>query len=220
MEKINASGKIVFGIFSLLMIIPFVSDAQSLLNLDVAKNQVKNYYESGQYNRHIDSILKKAEVEIESVELPSNPVVIFDVDDTALSSYDYTKSLGFGFTWRSWIKWMKGKKSKAIKPVENFYYFLKKRKIRIIFLTGRDSSLSEATRENLIEQGYLSFDSLICRGQAYKGEPASKFKEEIRTKLVKKGFGILASIGDQKSDLQGADTGIKIKLPNFLYIIK
>jgi len=36
---------------------------------------------------------------------------------------------------------------------------------------------------------------------------------------VKKGYEIIANIGDQWSDLVGGNSGYKIKLPNYLYLI-
>ncbi len=192
---------------------------QRLINLDSAKSAVKHYYESGNYYKDINKIIGKAENSILKIKTRQNKVVIFDVDDTALSSYEYTKSLGFGFTFQSWLKWIKKAKAKPIEPVKKFYDFLISKGIKIIFLTGRDEFLFNVTKQNLISAGYSKFDTLICRSPEFKNVPAEKFKSKIRKSLSQKGYKILATIGDQKSDLEGGFTGIKIKLPNYLYII-
>ena len=48
---------------------------------------------------------------------------------------------------------------------------------------------------------------------------AAEWKEAKREVLVSKGYNIIACIGDQWSDLEGGSTGIKIKLPSYLYLL-
>ncbi len=202
-----------------VLLFPLLTFPQQLLNLDIAKKNVKNYYESGRYLRQVDSILTEAKKEIASFKLSENAVAIFDIDDTALSNYEYTKSLGFGFTRKTWVAWVKAGKCKAINPVKEFYKFLKKKGVKIIFLTGRDSTLCKASKENLISEGFSKPDSIICKGKYFNDFPASQFKNEIRKQLTSAGFNIILTLGDQDSDLKGSHTGLKIKLPNYLYVI-
>ncbi len=198
-----------------------VSSAQrKIVNLDVAKNAVKHYYESGNYYKDLSKILTAAESKINKMKLPKNAAIIFDVDDTALSGYDYTKAMGFGFTFKSWIKWIKLAKARAILPVKKFYNFAISKNIKVVFLTGRQKKLINATRKNLINAGYFKFDTLICREKKFDKLSAAKFKLEIRKKLTEEGYNIIATIGDQQSDIAGSFTGLKIKIPNYLYIIK
>jgi len=213
--------KIKTTFFYFLIILNFPLFGQkNILNLDVAKKAVRNYYESGAYYKNLNKIIKKAEDEISSIKLPSNAAVIFDIDDTALSSYDYTKSMGFGFTFQSWYKWIKQGRAKAILPVRRFYHFLINKGIKVIFLTGRIKDLCPATKKNLIREGYTKFDTLICREKQFSKLTAAEFKLNLRKLLSQKGYNIIATIGDQQSDVTGQFTGIKIKLPNLLYIIK
>jgi len=46
------------------------------------------------------------------------------------------------------------------------------------------------------------------------------YKTNERNKLVEKGYEIVATIGDQYSDILGTNHGIQIKLPNYQYIVK
>ena len=47
-----------------------------------------------------------------------------------------------------------------------------------------------------------------------------EFKTAKRIELTKKGYDIIGTIGDQWSDLEGADHGIQVKIPNYLYLAK
>ena len=42
---------------------------------------------------------------------------------------------------------------------------------------------------------------------------AALFKQQWRKKLTQEGKNIVLTIGDQDSDLEGDDTGIKVKIP-------
>ena len=79
--------------------------------------------------------------------------------------------------------------------------------------------MREATRRNLIEQGYTKFDTLIVRSEAERNLSAASFKLQKRNELVKNGYDIIASVGDQQSDFEGGNTGYEIKLPNYLYLL-
>ncbi len=191
----------------------------TLLNLDAAKNAVMNYYESGLYDYECSKIIDNAIINIEKTNINKNSVVIFDIDETALSNYDYIKSIGFGYIKDLWNDWIYKSRAKAIKETKRFYDYLVSKNIRVIFLSGRDEEVKEATIKNLIEQGYTKFDTVITRTKEEQHIPAAKFKASKREELVKKGYEIIANIGDQWSDLVGGNSGYKIKLPNYLYLI-
>ncbi len=201
------------------LILTATSCSPKIVNLSVAKAEVQNYYESGGFYNELNSIIDKAINEVNALSLPDKAAVVFDVDDTALSGYDYTKQLGFGYTWQSWNKWVLETKAKPIIPVKRFYDFLISRNIKVLFLTGRTLEQCNATKQNLLKAGYTKFDTLVCSSNSKK-IPVSVFKENERKKFTDMGYNIIASIGDQNSDLEGKFTGMKIKIPNYLYILK
>lgn len=203
-----------------LMIIFFVgcSDNQ-ILNLDDARLMVKEYYENGSYEREMSKIIEKAKRDISKIEIEENTAAIFDVDDTVLGSYAYTKSIGFGYTPQTWHEWMVNGKPEAVPHMKEFIGWLTDKNIRVIFLTGRKDITFEATKKNLIRDGFAEFDTLICRSPENYKLKAVDYKSTEREKLAAKGYKIIACFGDQESDLAGENTGIKVKLPNYLYTI-
>jgi acid phosphatase len=205
--------------FFLILISAGIISSQNLTNLDDAKAAVKEYYESGRYGDEVKQILEDVEKKIEELQLPDSSLVIFDVDDTALSGYEYTKEIGFGFRYDTWKEYLLKSRQKSVPHMQEFYSFLRNRGISVIFLTGRSEILHDATKLNLARNGFLNYDTLICRDSFENKLPAAKYKEIKRKELAKKGYKIIASIGDQLSDLRGDNTGLKIKLPNYLYKI-
>ncbi len=195
------------------------SEKLSLQNLDTAKKLVQNYYESGEFDKECKLIFDDAKSQIEKLTLDKNSAVIFDVDETALSNYNSTKEIGFGYVRELWHNGILKADEPAIPETKKFYNWLISKNIKVIFLTGRYEEVREATIKNLIYAGYTKFDTLIVRNSQESKIPAAEFKPAKRNELVEKGYNIIASVGDQWSDLVGGNSGIKIKLPNYLYLI-
>lgn len=112
------------------------------------------------------------------------------------------------------------RKAPAIKQTLDFYNYLKSKGIKLIFLTGRQTEEYDATYQNLVEQGYRNFDTIIVRSEYERKIGAAEFKSQKRKELTDKGYEIIICVGDQWTDLEGNYTGIKIKLPNYLYEIE
>jgi len=196
------------------------SCAPEIINLRTAKDIVKDYYESGNYDEEMSEIIEKAKEKFSKVEIKNNSAVIFDVDDTALSNYEISKRLDYGYDFKIIQEWVLSAKLPAIKQTKELYDFLKLRNIKLIFLTGRNFEEYDATYKNLISQGYTGFDSLIVRNKEQKKTKAQTFKSNVREALTKSGYKIIGTIGDQWTDLNGQYSGIQIKLPNYLYEVK
>ena len=210
-----------FSLFAGLIILTCgCSSSTEIINLDIAKKLVQNYYENGSYDSECRKILNKAKEEIAALTLENSSTVIFDIDDTALSNYEYTKELGFGYNYSTYQQWINDCKFKPIPQVKDFYNWLLSKKTKIVFLTGRYHESLSATRKNLINAGFTSFDTLIVRNVEEKKLPAAEYKAAKREELTNRGYKIIAGIGDQASDFKGNYVGIKIKLPNFLYGIE
>lgn len=190
-----------------------------LTNLDAAKKLVRDYYETGSYEKECELAVLEGIKEIESSPIPQNAAAIFDVDDTALSNYESSKQIGFGYLPSHWKTSMESGEAIAILQTKKFYDRLISKNIKVIFLTGREADDYAPTRRNLINRGYTKFDTLIVRTAAERKLPATSWKETKRKELTEKGYNIIACIGDQWSDLSGEFTGVKIKLPNYLYLI-
>ncbi|MCX6175048.1 MAG: HAD family acid phosphatase [Ignavibacteriales bacterium] len=215
------SPRIYITILLTLLIIGCTSTNPTLqiMNLGAAKNAVQAYYESGEFDRECAKIIDNAIDQIDGINLSGKSAVVFDLDETALSNYEYTKEIGFGYVDKLWNEWQQKGIAPAIKDTKRFYDYLLSKNIHVIFVTGRYAEVGEATKRNLIEQGYAKFDTLIIRSDNERKIPTAEWKAAKREELVSKGYNIIACIGDQWSDLVGDSTGIKIKLPSYLYLL-
>jgi len=153
------------------------------VNLRTAKDLVKDYYESGKYDEEMNEIIKDAEEKFSKVVVKNNSAVIFDVDDTALSNYEISKKLDYGYDFNIIQEWVLNAKLPAIKQTKGLYDFLKSKNVKLIFLTGRTSEEYDATYRNLIEQGYTGFDTLIVRNDEQKKTEAQTFKSDLERRL-------------------------------------
>jgi acid phosphatase len=211
--------------FSLLLILLLIScSSNQIVNLRTAKDIVKNYYESGRYDEEMNQVVKDAEEKFDKVSVNKSTagksVVIFDVDETAINNYGLAKQMDFGYIYDLNKQWNKELKAPAIKQTQDLYYYLLNKGFKVIFLTGRNSNEYDVTYKNLIKDGYEGFDTLITQRKDEQNLSASEFKSKKRTELTHEGYNIIGTVGDQWSDLEGPYTGIKIKLPNYLYEIK
>lgn len=194
--------------------------SQDILNLRAAKDIVQDYYESGKYEEELEKIYAEAKTKIDKISVQQNSAAIFDVDDTALSNYEISKRLDFGYDYQIVQDWVMSGRLPAIKQTKEFYDYLKSKGLKIIFLTGRQYEEYDATYQNLIKTGYTGFDTLIVRNKRARKISASEFKASVRRELSTKGYDIILCVGDQWTDLEGDNTGIKVKIPNYLYEIK
>jgi len=208
-------------VFALNLTLIFIScTSTEIVNLRTAKDIVKDYYESGKYDEEMNEVINDAKVKFIKVEIKNNSVVIFDVDDTALSNYEISKRLDYGYDFKIIQDWVLTAKLPAIKQTKELYDFLKSKNVKLIFLTGRLTEEYNATYKNLIEQDYTGFDTLIVRNEQEKKINSQIFKSTIRKDLTKAGYEIIGTVGDQWTDLNGENSGIQIKIPNYLYEIK
>lgn len=205
---------------SLLILIGCSGGSENrLLNLGAVKKVVQNYYESGQYDKDMKRIIDDAVEYFNRLTIPPEATVVFDIDETALSNYEHIKEIDFGYYYEIWLEWLKKSDATAIPQTKRFYNYLISKNIRIVFISGRNCDSYQATLDNLNQQGYTEFDTVIVRKENERDLTATEFKSSKRSELVSRGYKIIANIGDQLSDLAGGNSGFEIKLPNYIYLI-
>ncbi|HRP02065.1 MAG TPA: HAD family acid phosphatase [Candidatus Kapabacteria bacterium] len=190
----------------------------TISNLGVSKKHIREYINSGQYEKDQKKAIDDAILVFDNLKIPGMPLVIFDIDETALSNLEYELKYDFGFESQSWHNWILSSQAPALKEVKRLYDTLLSRNINIAFMTGRSESQYSATLHNLKSAGYTKFDTLICKSQLYSGKKAIDYKSDVRRILSQK-YNIIASVGDQWSDLDGGYTILKIKIPNPYYFL-
>jgi acid phosphatase len=190
------------------------------VNLSIAREEVKQYYESGKFDEELNSVVEEAKEKFSDVQFKENSVVIFDVDETALDNYELAEMMGFGYVYQMNKKWNAEMNATAIPQIKELYDFLLSKGAKIIFLTGRNFPEYEATYQNLKKEGYTVFDTLITQIGDEKKMKAQDFKSSKRVWLTEQGYEIVGTVGDQWSDLEGEYHGIQVKIPNYLYLIE
>lgn len=190
------------------------------VNLTTAREEVKEYYESGKFNKELEKVIKEAKEKFDKIEVKKNSAVVFDVDETVLDNYGLAKSMGFGYVYKMNKEWNAEMKAPALKPVKELYDYFVSKDVHIIFLTGRNFTEYDVTYQNLKNTGFSVFDTLITQIGDEKKMKAVDYKTAKRVFLTNKDYDIIGTVGDQWSDLEGEYHGIQIKIPNYLYLIK
>jgi predicted secreted acid phosphatase len=127
-------------------------------------------------------------------KLTKQSLIIFDVDDTLIFAKTNTLNL----------------------PIATIYHYAKLLDINIILITSRIG-----TSENIeLTQQQLKSFFLNDHCEIYFKDPnffnedeKNSFKKVVRQHLVSRGFEIIMTIGDKKSDIDQPNNGIPIKLP-------
>jgi len=206
----------ILRIFALLMSLAVHSLSAELYNLARVKDAVQEYYEGDGYKQDLDKIVKVVCAQFAQPALHNKQVIIFDVDEVALSMYNWFKERDFGMTSEFYYPGLRVKHFPAVPQIKVLYDYFKNLGYTIIFLTGRYDEVYESTRINLIAEGYTEFEYLITRSSE-EDLPVGVFKELARLKLVEQGYEIMCCIDDNSSCLQGKHVGYTVKIPNYLY---
>ena len=218
--QINKYLKIFSIIFIAISFSACSTEQKYLVNLTFVKDAVINYQENGGFHRDATEAVENAKREFDKITPGKKTAVIFDVDETSISNYQFDKEWDFGYVQKYWDMWVDSAKAPAVPEVFDLYKYLLNRGFRIIFLTGRKDYQYYATMENLIKVGYEKFDTLIVRDKNYYDSLAINYKAEKRMELIAKGYKIVGTIGDQWSDLEGPYHGIQVKIPDYQYYIE
>lgn len=213
-----------FGLVIWLVVTGTVTNAaeSELLNLSRAKAAVTAYHDDGRYQKDVERVAGWAINWIEDRaamrQADERLLVIFDVDETVLSNYPQMAAKDFGYVPEDWVKWVDKSAAPAIKPMKAVYRVARKLGIDVIFLTGRHAPEEEAgTIKNLELQGMGQYARIIFRGESDTAGTAAERKRLRRIQLEKEGWTIIASLGDQGSDLAGGHAERIFKLPNPFY---
>ncbi|WP_412756413.1 HAD family acid phosphatase [Legionella bozemanae] len=195
-------------------------------NLTLVKNELKNYYDSGLYQKELTQVIKKAhkyihqQAEINQKEKsPKKLALVLDIDETSLSNYKYMIKRDFGGNHKQFHKDIMAANAPVIKPMLALYHDARKHGINVFFITGRNETERKATEKNLQEAGYSEWSGLYLRPNNYSAKSITPFKSSTRKMITEKGYTIVASIGDQYSDLKGGYAQKVFKLPNPFYYL-
>lgn len=195
-------------------------------NFGALRNEIKTYHDSGAYDQDLEQKIKEAQHYIsrqaainKTQKHPEKLALVLDIDETSLSNYNSMVKRDFYGNSKQINADIMAANAPAIKPMLVLYKQALKKGIRVFFVTGRKESERQATRNNLLKAGYSNWAGLYLRPENYAQSSIIPFKSQTRALITKKGYTIIASIGDQFSDIRGGYNKKGFKLPNPFYYL-
>lgn len=209
-------------------------------NIDIVKQQVIHYHNSGAYICDVATVAHQAQSylrqriqENKALQHPKKLAMVLDIDETSLSNYEDLKQLGFGGTAKMQDEAEGRADDPAIQPTLALYKYAIKHNVTVFFITGRTEQYRRSTLKNLGAVGYAVKGSvnncensavskqclLYLRDGKYSHDSAIPYKTAMRKKITRAGYDIVANVGDQYSDLAGGYCERTFKYPDYLYYI-
>jgi acid phosphatase len=200
------------------------------LNIDKVK-EVLLAYQAENYDGDIAAVFAAARAYVEGrAGEVSKPALVLDIDETSLSNWSNLKANNFGFIadgacdrlpngpcgFKAWI--LQGA-APPIMPALDLFNAAKAKGVAVVFITGRRDRERQATLWNLDRAGYEGWAKLVTRPDDDSHATVEAYKTEERRKLAEAGYTIIATVGDQQSDLDGGFAECKFKVPNPFYFI-
>lgn len=195
-------------------------------NIALVKRSIVAYHDSGAYERELAVTITHARHYIDQ-RIADNEhsaqkkklAIVLDIDETSLSNYQQIIKHNF-FADRNKIhREILSAQGKVIQPMLNLYRDARQHDVSVFFVTGRIPSERQATVKNLLRAGYKDWSGLYLRPADYHQPSIIPFKAATRKEISQKGYTIVASIGDQCSDLAGGYAERGFKLPNPFYFL-
>ena len=194
-------------------------------------NNIRWIRQSLEYERLCEQVYQRSTVQILKVlkkeSKKQNLAVVVDLDETVLNNSLYQVErwqAGLSFTQDSWSEWVNRKEAGLVPGVKEFLSAVRKKGVRVVFLSNRMNHNLEPTRENLRLLGVLDPNDLFLL-RLDKND-----LKEVRRKEVTDGTGrmkkigplnVIGYVGDQMGDFpsgQKKEFGkTNFLLPNPMY---
>jgi acid phosphatase len=200
-------------------------------NVGELKTDIIAYHQSGNYAREIAAVDAEAEAYIlEHANDVAKPALVLDIDETSLSNWPALRANDFGYLPDAPCKnlpngpcgmkaWQKLAKADAIAPTLHLFNVAKANGVTVFFITGRDERGRASTQKNLHRAGYNGWKALFMRPAGTTTPSAADYKAPARIRIEDEGYAIIASVGDQPSDLAGGHAKRVFLLPDPFYRI-
>jgi acid phosphatase len=201
---------------------------ERLQNLDKLKVRLTRYHDcargSACYTHDLDAEADHAVAYLERRAAHNAKreklAVVLDIDETTLSNYQEMLKAGFAYDSKAFDAWVTSVNAPAIPGTLKLAQDARRLGVSVFFLTGRAESERAATERNLKAAGFDGYAGLILRGAGEEKMTAVEYKSRERAKIVRDGYRIVLSVGDQWSDLRGTPVAeYSVKYPNPYYFI-
>lgn len=130
------------------------------------------------------------------------PAIILDIDETVLDNSPFQARMirqNKTFNIEDWNAWCNEANADAIPGAVEFTNYAADQGIQIFYISNRGAEVEDATRRNLIEQGFPvsdSLDNIMSNGE----EPGWSSSKIERRKIVENNYRVLMSFGDDLND--------------------
>ena len=148
-------------------------------------------------------------------------MVVFDVDETLLDSYSYSVAQDPQFTFdpTTWTEYVDACSYDPIPQARDLFNRLKALGVRIALVSSGDRDTKPDMVECLHAKGIKGWDRYIMRGDRAPELSGGEYKAIAREKLKRDGFTIVASVGDQVSDMSYGHLKRGFLMPNTMYYL-
>ena len=177
---------------------------------------LRDYHDSGDYGDDVGHVNAAAGAYLDSrvASWPKGsklkPAIVLDIDETSLSNYSGLAATGF--TQIGNVINPVSATGKAIQSTLALYRRARSKGVAVFFVTGRPPQIASITALNLTNEGYKQgWNGLYTKPVDAK---TAAFKSSTRADIEKRGYDIVANVGDQESDLDGGHADRGFKLPN------
>jgi predicted secreted acid phosphatase len=187
--------------------------------------EIRTYYSSGDWNRAVKKQASKAKAYVikrtHGRHAAKKPALVLDIDETSLNNYPCLNQKG-GIPYDAGIYagCVVAFDAPAVNPVRSLFTLAKQRGVKVFFITGRPEAIRDGTLTNLEASGYKGKYELVLQPAGYSDPSMVPYKSGARRQIEKRGFTIVANVGDQQSDLKGGYSERTYKLPNPIYLTK
>jgi predicted secreted acid phosphatase len=186
-------------------------------------DQIRAFYDSGDWNRAVKKQATKAKAYLikrtHGRHAAKKPALVLDIDETSLDNYPcLNQGGGIPYSAVPYAVCVVAYDAPAVKPVRSLFKLAKDLKVKVFFITGRPEQIRAGTLQNLKAAGYRGKYELILQPAGYNDPSTVPYKSGARQQIEKRGFTIVANVGDQQSDLTGGYSERTYKLPNPIYL--
>lgn len=130
------------------------------------------------------------------------PAIILDVDETVLDNAPFQARMikqGTGYNIEDWNAWCMEAQAEGIPGAAEFTIYAASKGVTIFFLTNREYEVEDATRKNLIAEGFpisTSMDNIMSKGE----EPGWTSSKVARRKQIEAHYRVIMLFGDDLND--------------------
>jgi acid phosphatase len=175
--------------------------------------EIVAYHDSGEWDADTTGVIRRARRQLSRHLTDHRPALVLDVDDTSLSSYDCLEAAGFD------REKAQCQAAPAIGQTRDLYRYARAHGAVVFFVTGRRARMRAATVDALHAAGYEGTLHLRLRPNRQAPGTSAGWKARTRRAIERRGYTIVANVGDQRSDLIGGAALRAFKLPNPMYVI-